>query len=121
MRDAELRRAARLRLLARRRRDGKLRLRAVLLSLALFGAFWVLVFAQMVSGHDPVLGRGSRTASTSGQRSGNSPKPKPAHHVSRQPQLAIDPQTGAIVEVPATSAPVPAPAPAPTPVTTSQS
>jgi hypothetical protein len=39
------------------RRRVQLRVRVILLSLALFAFLWVSVFRQMVSGHDPVLGR----------------------------------------------------------------
>jgi hypothetical protein len=115
--------AARRRLMARRHRDGQLRLRAVLLSLALFGMFWALVFAQMVSGHDPVLSA-KAAAATGGapQKRGGRRNTQPQLRRSRQPQLAVDPETGAIVEVPASAPAPPAPAPpAPAPVTTSVS
>ena len=116
--------AARRRLSARRHRDGKLRLRAVLLSLALFGAFWALVFAQMVSGHDPVLSA-KAAAATGGARqkqgARNNPQSQPRPQAAQQPQLAVDPATGAIVEIPASSAPPVPVAPAPAPVTTSVS
>ena len=118
--------AARRRLSARRHRDGKLRLRAVLLSLALFGVFWALVFAQMVSGHDPVLSaKAAAAAGTAPQKRGarrNHSQAQPQQ--TQQPQLAVDPETGAIVEIPASasaSAPAAPAAPAPAPVTTSVS
>jgi hypothetical protein len=123
MHDPDLVRAAHRRLSARRRRDGRLRLRAVLLSLALFGLFWVIVFGQMVSGHDPVLSSKKKTAAGSpasaNRRQGGSRRQSRA---TGQPQLAIDPQTGAIVQVPpAATAPSAPSTAAPTPVTTSQS
>ena len=106
----------RRRLRARRHRDGKLRLRAVVLSLALFALFWALVFAQMVSGHDPVLSA-KAAAGTGSSTNGSSPRPgqqkTQRQQRAQQTQLALDPETGAIVQVPA--------APAPAPVTTSQS
>lgn len=117
--------AARRRLMARRHHEGQLRLRAVLLSLALFGIFWALVFAQMVSGHDPVLSAKAAAAnggrpqqSGARRRTESAPQPRP----NRQPQLAVDPATGAIVEIPASASAPPAPSPPPpAPVTTSVS
>jgi hypothetical protein len=115
-------RLARLRLRARRRRDGELRRRALFLSLSLFALLWVAVFAQMVSGHDPVLS-GAKQAATSSQadRTARREKSNSEGNVS----LALNPQTGTIQEVPSDSgssstatqgAPV-----TPAPVVTSQS
>jgi hypothetical protein len=58
------RRLAAVRLAGLRRRIGTVRRRTVAFSVSVFTAAWIAVFAQMVSGHDPVLGSG--------------PKPKPA-------------------------------------------
>ena len=117
------RRTARLRLRARRRRDGKLRRTAIVLSIGVFGLFWAVVFAQMVSGHDPVLGRGPRVASASEQSRPPARKPRPAS--GEGTVLVYDPATGTIREVPASSplagGSSPAPAPTPAPVVTSQS
>src|SRR6476661_4900024 len=116
--------AARRRLMARRHHDGRLRLRAILLSLALFGIFWALVFAQMVSGHDPVLSAKAAAAKGGSQKPGTvrNTESQPRPRRVRQPQLAVDPETGAIVEIPASASASPAPAaPAPAPVTTSVS
>ena len=109
--------------MARRHRDGKLRLRAVLLSLALFGVFWALVFAQMVSGHDPVLSaKASAATGGAAQKRGARRSHQPQRQRRQQAQLAIDPQTGAIVEIPASASAPPVPAaPPPAPVTTSVS
>jgi hypothetical protein len=120
----ERRRAARLRLRARRRRDGQLRRTAIVLSIGVFGLLWAVVFAQMVSGHDPVLGKGPRVASASEQsRPRPARKPRPAS--GQGPILVYDPVTGTIREVPASSPLAggnsPAPAPTPAPVVTSQS
>jgi hypothetical protein len=124
----EKRRVARLHMRARRRRAGELRRKSIFLSLALFGLLWAAVFAQMVSGHDPVLGNGTKVAAASHRTT--------QHHATRSKpsggageELAIDPETGTVVEVPSGSSstsgasqstPAPQPA-APAPVTTSQS
>jgi hypothetical protein len=120
----ERRRTARLLLRARRRRAGQLRRTAIVLSIGLFALLWTVVFAQMLSGHDPVLGAGPRVASASEQS-----RPQPARR-SRPASgegtvLVYDPVTGTIREVPASS-PLAggnsaAPAPTPAPVVTSQS
>jgi hypothetical protein len=52
----ELKRKARMRLAAQRRRAGLLRGRVVALSLICFVVLWGVVFGQMVTGNDPVLG-----------------------------------------------------------------
>ena len=84
---------------------------------------WVIVFAQMAAGRDPVLGSG--TPSSSAAASKNSRKQPTA---SRRPRsrLAVDPLTGMIVRVPvgrntARAGAVTTPAPSLPPVTTSQS
>lgn len=53
----ELKRQAWLRLAAQRRRTGLLRGRVVALSMICFAALWSIVFVQMETGNDPVLGR----------------------------------------------------------------
>jgi non-ribosomal peptide synthetase component E (peptide arylation enzyme) len=52
----ELKRQAWMRLAAQRRRAGMLRGRVVVISLICFVALWSVVFAQMATGNDPVLG-----------------------------------------------------------------
>jgi hypothetical protein len=93
-----------MRLAAKRRRASDLRRRAVVLSALLFAFVWTLVFGQMVSGHDPVLGSGQKAAATGSQHKPakpTQPKPQP----SRQPkQLEVDPATGQVVEVPSGTA-----------------
>ncbi len=131
-------RVAALRLRARRHRDGELRRRAIILSLLMFAMLWAAVFAQMVSGHDPVLGAGTKAASVARQ--------DPQQTAKRQSQAAgddggasADPENGSVdgpTAAPGTAttsvAPAPAapavpaapaaPAPAaPAPVITSQS
>jgi non-ribosomal peptide synthetase component E (peptide arylation enzyme) len=60
----ELKRRARARLAARKRRAGLLRGRVVIASLICFVLFWGIVFAQMATGNDPVLSAKSKTVAT---------------------------------------------------------
>jgi hypothetical protein len=118
----EKRRIAQLRLLARRRREGELRRRSIFLSLTVFAVLWIAVFAQMVSGHDPVLGTATNVAAGSKQSADRETKRSSANGSNG---LRIDPETGLIVQAPtgsgtSSSATQPAPAP-PAPVVTSQS
>jgi hypothetical protein len=55
-------RDAQRRLVARRRRVGILRSRVIATSLLCFALLWTVVFAQMATGNDPVLGAGRRAA-----------------------------------------------------------
>jgi cytoskeletal protein RodZ len=66
----ELKRKARLRLAAQRRRAGLLRGRVVALSLICFALLWGIVFVQMATGNDPVLSakEGSRARVTASAR-----------------------------------------------------
>lgn len=120
------RRAARLRLRARRHREGQLRRTAIVLSVGVFALFWAVVFAQMVSGHDPVLGAGPRVASAS-EKSQPRPAQKPRPGSGQGGVLVYDPATGTIREVPASSSlaggngATSTPTPTPAPVVTSQS
>lgn len=121
-------RVAQLRLRARRRRTGQLRRRSIVLSLDIFALLWAAVFVQMVSGHDPVLGTGTKVAAVT-QQDPQRAKKRPSATRSDSSELAIDPVTGEIVRVPSASSEssdsssseaAPAPA-APAPVVTSQS
>jgi hypothetical protein len=58
-------REAHRRLRAQRRRAGQLRGRVVAISLIGFVLLWVVVFAQMATGNDPVLGDRSAIVATS--------------------------------------------------------
>jgi non-ribosomal peptide synthetase component E (peptide arylation enzyme) len=60
----ELKRKAWMRLAAQRRRAGLLRGRVVVLSLLCFAVLWGAVFAQMITGNDPVLGGKEAAAAT---------------------------------------------------------
>ena len=111
MPNEDRRRIAQLRLRARRARDGGLRRRAIILSLSLFALLWVAVFAQMVSGHDPVLASGNRVAAKTNQ-------------AARQPTSGATTQAGTNQndELTGTSSTATQPAPVtPAPVVTSQS
>lgn len=112
-----------------RARAARARARAIALPIALFGILWLAVFAQMATGNDPALGGRKAAGATHPPQSGSK---KTASHVRRSAparrkppatELAYDPVTGTIVEVPAPQGQgtAPAPAPAPAPVITSQS
>jgi cytoskeletal protein RodZ len=58
----EKQREARRRLNAQRSRAGFLRGRVIAASILCFAALWVVVFAQMATGNDPVLAPKSQTA-----------------------------------------------------------
>jgi hypothetical protein len=97
----------------------------VALAVALFAAAWATVFAQMVSGHDPVLGTGtaSRSASSHGSQHASSNRTPPSTGTQLVPVQT--PQGVVFVRVPSggsteQTAPAqqPAPAPSPPPVTT---
>lgn len=64
IRKRELKRQARMRLSAQRRRAGLLRGRVVVLSLICFALLWGVVFAQMATGNDPVLAAKEAAAKT---------------------------------------------------------
>jgi cytoskeletal protein RodZ len=59
---SERKREARRRLSAQRQRAGRLRGRVVAISLISFVLLWGIVFAQMATGNDPVLGSSSSAA-----------------------------------------------------------
>ncbi len=103
----ERKREALRRLRAQREKAGELRGRVVAISLLCFALLWGIVFVQMATGHDPVLGDKSSTVA---QRNGAA---------DRQPAKAE-----AIEEEFIEAEPEPEPEfvePEPAPVTTSQS
>ncbi|MCW2987996.1 MAG: hypothetical protein JWM24_934, partial [Solirubrobacterales bacterium] len=61
----ERKREAQRRLRAQQRRVGRLRSRMIAISLIAFVLLWGVVFAQMATGNDPVLGRISTAPTTS--------------------------------------------------------
>lgn len=76
---------AQRRLLAQRNRAGRLRGRVIAASLVCFALFWVVVFGQMATGNDPVLGDRStalvnhpgRQGATSSQAARERPEAEP--------------------------------------------
>jgi hypothetical protein len=61
-------REAQRRVRAQRRRVGELRSRAIATSLVCFALLWAVVFVQMATGNDPVLGGGRRASGASATR-----------------------------------------------------
>jgi hypothetical protein len=121
MPNEDRRRLAQLRLRARRARDGKLRRRAIFFSLSLFALLWVAVFAQMVSGHDPVLASGTKVAAVTKQAARHpASRAKAPASTDQHGELTIDPETGSSASGTSSTATQPAPV-TPAPVVTSQS
>lgn len=56
------------RLAARRRRIGILRSRVIAVSILCFALLWAVVFVQMATGNDPVLGAGRRAVGAKSAR-----------------------------------------------------
>jgi hypothetical protein len=73
------RREAARRLGTQRRRVGAIRSRVIAASVVCFVLLWVVVFAQMATGNDPVLGDSSSTTTShrGGSRSRSTPKAIP--------------------------------------------
>jgi cytoskeletal protein RodZ len=71
------RREAQRRLWARRQRISRLRTRVVAISLIGFAMLWGIVFTQMATGNDPVLGP---KAQATAQRQGHRRKPSKRSH-----------------------------------------
>jgi hypothetical protein len=111
---------ARRRLRAQRQRAGRLRGRVVAVSLLSFALLWGVVFVQMATGNDPVLGNSHSTTAAShrgdpGRR--NRSRAREAEVIEPEPveTEVVEPE----VEPEAVEAEVVEPEPAP--VTTSQS
>jgi cytoskeletal protein RodZ len=64
-------REAQRRLVARRRRVGVLRSRAIAVSILCFALLWAVVFVQMATGNDPVLGAGRQSGGAKAVRPEN--------------------------------------------------
>jgi hypothetical protein len=78
---SDRKREARQRQRAQRQRKGRLQSRVVAASLICFVLLWGIVFAQMVSGNDPVLGSGfpsRHSQRTAAAGSGAKPAPEEA-------------------------------------------
>jgi hypothetical protein len=110
---------ARQRLHARRQRAGQLRSRVIAISLIAFVLLWGIVFAQMATGNDPVLGASS-SAITKSKAASVATKPiGPPAPEELEPEV-VEPEP--VEEEPIEEEFVePEPEPEPAPVTTSQS
>lgn len=69
---AERKRQARGRLRSQRARVGRLRKRAIAVSLVCFALLWGAVFVQMATGNDPALGSAAASAGAAAQESSSS-------------------------------------------------
>jgi nucleoid-associated protein YgaU len=127
----ERKRQARRRVRAQRERAGRLKTRVVAISLICFALLWGVVFVQMATGNDPVLGSSSSTGvEGSGGRNRNAAKAAPAEAGATDSEElgATEPEElegEAFTEEPVEEEPVEAEAEPveeePAPVTTSQS
>jgi hypothetical protein len=76
---SERRQQARHRIRAQRERAGRLKARVVAISLICFALLWGVVFVQMATGNDPVLGDSpSNVANAGGGRNRHAPNAEPA-------------------------------------------
>lgn len=106
----ERKREAQRRLRAQREKAGELRGRVVAISLLCFALLWGVVFVQMATGHDPVLGD---TSSRVAQRSGGAGRIEPE-------PVEVEPAEEEFIEAEAEPEPELV-EPEPAPVTTGQS
>jgi hypothetical protein len=123
---AERKRIAQGHLRAQRLRAGELRSRVVAISLICFALLWGVVFVQMATGNDPVLGqataRGAHPASRPRSSGASSPpqvESGPAEAEALEPEFE-EPEVEEVEEVEPEVEPV-APEPEPEPVITGQS
>jgi hypothetical protein len=73
----ERKRQARHRLRAQRERAARLKTRVVAISLICFALLWGIVFTQMATGNDPVLGDSPKLARRSGEHKTHPTKTAP--------------------------------------------
>jgi hypothetical protein len=85
-------REAQRRLWAQRRRVGALRSRAIATSLVCFALLWAIVFVQMATGNDPVLGGGRRSSGTSATLPNSSAGTAPAEDTETSSPEASEPE-----------------------------
>lgn len=112
----ERKREAQHRLRAQRQRMGQLRSRVVAISLIAFVVLWGVVFAQMATGNDPVLGNSSSA------RSSGAPKAVSAATEAIETSAPEEIESEVIEPEPVEAELLEAePEPEPAPVTTSQS
>jgi hypothetical protein len=110
----ERKREAQRRLRAQRQRTGQLRSRVVATSLIAFVLLWGVVFAQMATGNDPVLGASATAISKPAAASAATEAIETTAPEELEPKvIEPEPVEEELVE--------PEPEPEPAPVTTSQS
>lgn len=92
-----LKQEARRRLRAQRQRAGQLRAQVVTIALIGFVLLWGVIFAQMATGHDPVLG--GKSAAVAASPTGRKQRPvasePPAEAVETDPEGGDDPEEAA--------------------------
>jgi hypothetical protein len=124
---------------ARRKRVRIIRRRTYWFSGIVFALVWVVIFAQLASGHDPALSRKHRRQATVADRRGasrhasrpvrarrdvRSRRPRHHHHHAAAAVSSASTQSQSSQATPTQApapTPAPAPAPQPAPVVTSQS
>jgi hypothetical protein len=96
---SDRRREAQRRLWARRRRTGELRTRVVALTLVGFVLLWGVVFTQMATGNDPVLGAGHHShrravvqTDRRETRGADEPEPEPEFQPEPEPEYVPEPE-----------------------------
>lgn len=137
----ERKRDAQRRLRSQRQRAGLLRSRVIVVSLVSFALLWGVVFVQMATGNDPVLGDSSSRAITSRRARGGDHTRGGAEGIPAEADASADSEEAPAVEAVETAEPEevepqpeevepepeevelaePEPEPEPAPVTTSQS
>ena len=113
----ERKRQARHRIRAQRERASRLKTRVVATSLICFALLWGIVFAQMATGNDPVLGNASKPAGRRG--GGNTQAAKAPAEAPREE--AFEREEEEVAEEEAEAVEVEPVEEEPAPVTTSQS
>jgi hypothetical protein len=88
----ERKREAWRRLRAQRRRAGELRGRVAVVSLVGFALLWAVVFAQMATGNDPVLGDKPTALNPAAAR------PRAVARAAKEAESRTDPETGEVGE-----------------------
>jgi predicted aconitase len=114
----ERRYEARGRLREQRRRVGRLRVRVATIAVTGFVALWGVVFVQMATGHDPVLGATSTTKTVRQEGIGAAAAAAAAVETTDPEELEVEKATPDAAEVEFAE---PEPEPELPPVTTSQS
>jgi hypothetical protein len=119
----ERKREARHRLRAQRQRAGQLRGRVVTISMIAFAMLWGIVFVQMATGNDPVLGDSSSTIAASHRNGSDGRKRRAAGAIPAAATETTELKEAhpEVVEPEPVEAEIAEPEPEPAPVITSQS